>query len=48
MVPDESGHIRLPEAPGLGISPNPEALRNYMVSVNIEVNGRILYSSPRI
>ena len=48
MVPDESGHIRLPEAPGLGISPNPEALRNYMVCVNIEVNGRILHSSPRI
>ena len=48
MFPDDSGHIRLPEAPGLGLAPNPDALREYMVSVNIEVNGRSIYSSPRI
>lgn len=43
---DEDGLIRLPERPGLGMTPNTEALQKYLVDVEIRVNGRLLYTTP--
>ncbi len=43
---DEDGLIRLPERPGLGMTPDVEALRKYLVDVEIRVNGRVLYTTP--
>ena len=48
IAPDANGEIRAPDAPGLGIEINPEALRTYKVDVEIKVNGKILFSPPRI
>jgi L-alanine-DL-glutamate epimerase-like enolase superfamily enzyme len=46
ILPDAEGYIRAPEAPGLGIAPNLEALQPYLVSVRIEVGGKTLYETP--
>lgn len=48
LEPDASGMIRLPEAPGLGITPNLEAIRNTLVDVEIKVNGAVIYRTPQI
>ena len=42
------GLVRLPEAPGLGIEPDPEALRRYLVPVEIRVGGQTLYETPAL
>jgi L-alanine-DL-glutamate epimerase-like enolase superfamily enzyme len=46
IVPDAEGTIALPDAPGLGIEVNEEALRRYRVDVEIVVEGRRLFRSP--
>ncbi|MCD6519131.1 MAG: mandelate racemase/muconate lactonizing enzyme family protein [Anaerolineae bacterium] len=46
LLPDENGQIHLPEAPGLGVTPNLEALSKYLVEVEIRVQGKLLYSTP--
>ena len=43
---DTSGQINLPDKPGLGISPDIESLRKYLVDVQIEVKGQMLYQTP--
>jgi L-alanine-DL-glutamate epimerase-like enolase superfamily enzyme len=48
ILPDSAGEIALPEAPGLGIKIDKAALQKYFVSVNIEVQGCTLYSSPAL
>lgn len=45
---DQNGQIHLPEAPGLGMTPNPKVIREYLLDVEIEVNGSILYRTPVI
>lgn len=45
LTPDANGEIRLPEAPGLGITMNPEGMAKYLVDVEIAVKGRVLYRS---
>jgi L-alanine-DL-glutamate epimerase-like enolase superfamily enzyme len=47
ITPNASGEINLPDAPGLGIEINPDALTTYAVDVEIEVNGKSLFSSRR-
>jgi L-alanine-DL-glutamate epimerase-like enolase superfamily enzyme len=47
IVPNGNGEIELPDAPGLGIEINPEALTRYKVDVEIKVGGRTLFSTPR-
>jgi L-alanine-DL-glutamate epimerase-like enolase superfamily enzyme len=42
------GMVILPDAPGLGVEPNPQAIDKYRVDVNIEVSGETLYTSPPI
>jgi L-alanine-DL-glutamate epimerase-like enolase superfamily enzyme len=46
IVPDANGEIVLPDAPGLGIDINPEALTRYKVDVEIKVNGATVFSTP--
>lgn len=48
LRPDDDGLLRVPETPGLGVVPNPETIREYLVDVEIKVAGEVLYSTPRI
>ena len=43
---DAAGCVHAPDAPGLGISINAEAVRRYRVDTEIRVAGRTLYRSP--
>lgn len=43
---DASGQIKVPDAPGLGIEINPEALTKYSVDVEIKVGGQTLFTTP--
>lgn len=40
------GRVRLPDAPGLGVEPDPAVLERYRVEVEIRVAGRTLYLAP--
>ena len=46
LLPGADGMIRLPEAPGLGVSPDVDALRKYLVDAEITVGGKTLYRTP--
>jgi L-alanine-DL-glutamate epimerase-like enolase superfamily enzyme len=48
IAPDANGEIVLPDAPGLGIEINPEAVARYKVDVEIKVKGRTIFSTPSI
>jgi L-alanine-DL-glutamate epimerase-like enolase superfamily enzyme len=48
LLPDEHGQIRLPDLPGLGLSPDLEALQHYLVEVEIQVQGKLLYQTPAL
>ena len=45
---DRDGNIRAPDAPGLGMTPDPAALRRYLVDTEIRIGGKILYRTPEI
>jgi L-alanine-DL-glutamate epimerase-like enolase superfamily enzyme len=45
---NEEGQINLPESPGLGITPNLEAIRQYLINVEIKVNDKVLYTTPEL
>jgi len=47
ILPGPDGMIRLPDGPGLAITPDPAAIRKYLVDAEITVNGRVLYRTPR-
>lgn len=44
LIPDASGEIHAPDAPGLGIRVDADALQQYLVPVEITVAGRTLFS----
>jgi len=46
LLPDADGLLRLPEAPGLGVTPALEGLRRYLVDVEIRAKGELLYRTP--
>ena len=48
IEPDADGLLRLPEAPGLGIEPDPDGMRKYLVDVEMRAKGRLLYRTPAI
>jgi L-alanine-DL-glutamate epimerase-like enolase superfamily enzyme len=48
IMPDEDGLIRLPDAPGLGMSINAAALGSYLQDVEITVAGRTLFRSSSL
>ncbi len=46
LTPDENGHVWAPDAPGLGVQVDLDALQPYLQSVEIRVNGQVLFHSP--
>jgi len=42
----EEGRIYVPDAPGHGMAPDLETVRRYLVDVEIDVGGRLLYRTP--
>jgi L-alanine-DL-glutamate epimerase-like enolase superfamily enzyme len=48
IVPDTNGLLHVPDAPGLGITPDLDTVRRYLVKVRIEVGGRLLYETPAL
>lgn len=46
MTPDAEGLIQLPAKPGLGITPNIELIRPYIVDCEIRVGRQMLYKTP--
>jgi L-alanine-DL-glutamate epimerase-like enolase superfamily enzyme len=43
---DGDGRVSAPEAPGLGVEVDPEAIAGYLVTVDISVDGQTLYRTP--
>jgi L-alanine-DL-glutamate epimerase-like enolase superfamily enzyme len=48
LAVDADGHVRLPDAPGLGISIDEAALKRYLVDVEVIIRGRVLYRTPEL
>ena len=46
LVRDGDGRVQLPDAPGLGVEPDLDALREYLVDVEIQVDGKTVYRTP--
>jgi L-alanine-DL-glutamate epimerase-like enolase superfamily enzyme len=42
------GFVHIKEGPGLGIEPDRETVRAYLVDVEIVVNGNLLYRTPGV
>jgi L-alanine-DL-glutamate epimerase-like enolase superfamily enzyme len=45
---DADGLVRPPDAPGLGMTPNLEAAKKYLLDVEIRVGGKTLYKTPEL
>ena len=48
MTSDSNGELRLPDAPGLGITVDTDAIRRYLVDAEIKVKGEVLYRTPSL
>ncbi len=48
LTPDADGLLNVPEAPGLGLTPNLEAAKPYLLDVEIVVGGKVLYRTPEL
>ncbi len=48
LMPGGDGLLRLPESPGLGVTPDPAVIREYLVDTEIRVAGEVLYRTPSI
>ncbi len=48
LLPGPDGQVRLLEAPGLGVTPDVDALRKYLVEAEISVGGKVLYRTPAL
>jgi L-alanine-DL-glutamate epimerase-like enolase superfamily enzyme len=48
LAPDDNGAVHLAEAPGLGIEIDCTLLRPYLIDVEIQLGGRLLYRSPAL
>lgn len=46
LLLDANGEIHVPDAPGLGITPNPGTIRQYLVDTELSVNGQVIYRTP--
>lgn len=46
ITPDANGLINIPEGPGLGLTPDLEGARPYLLDVEIAVGGKTLYRTP--
>lgn len=45
---DANGLVNVPEGPGLGLTPNLEAAKPYLLDVEIAVGGKVLYRTPEL
>jgi len=45
LIPDAEGLIHLPGSPGLGIEPDTQALKKYLLDIEIRVGGRLIFCS---
>lgn len=45
---DHNGQVHLPERPGLGMTPNPATIRQYLQPVEINLGDRIIYTTPSL
>jgi L-alanine-DL-glutamate epimerase-like enolase superfamily enzyme len=45
---DGEGRVHLPDRPGLGMTPRVDTLRQYLVEVEITVQGKVLYRTPEV
>ena len=48
LTRDADGAVRAPDAPGLGIDIDAQAIQRYQVEVEIRIGGKTLYASPAI
>lgn len=48
LLPDANGQINVLERPGLGLEPNKEGLKPYLVDTEIKVNGQVIYRTPAL
>lgn len=48
ILPDADGFIHVPERAGLGITVDTEALKKYLVDVEIKIKGKAIYSTPEL
>ncbi len=48
ILPDANGQINVPDAPGLGLMPDLEAAKPYLLDVEIAVGGKVLYRTPEL
>ena len=46
LMRDANGQIRAPDAPGLGMAINADAVRRYQLDTELRVGGKVLYRSP--
>ncbi len=46
ILPDQSGLLHVPDAPGLGIEPDLAGIAPYLVEVEIRVRGEPIYTTP--
>lgn len=45
---DADGMVCAPEAPGLGVEPDADLIRRFLVDVEIKVAGEVLYKTPEV
>ena len=48
LLSEDDKRIQLPDAPGLGVEPNPETVCKYLVEAEIRVAGKTIYSTPTL
>lgn len=48
ILPDAKGQVNVPDAPGLGLTPDLEAAKPYLLDVEIAVGGKVLYRTPEL
>lgn len=48
LTPDASGEVSVPEAPGLGIAIDTRGMAKYLVDVEIQAKGKLLYRTPKL
>ena len=48
LLPDANGKINVPDAPGLGLTPDVIALKKYLVDAEIKVGEKVLYRTPTL
>lgn len=48
IKPDANGQIKAPDAPGLGIEPDLDGIKPYLVDAEIRVGSKVLYQTPAL